>query len=118
MYNVVSWVFNRNNKRLSMKKREGETLITKEDIDHVAFLSRLELTEKERETYVRQLNAILEKIQPLKLLDTENVQPTAHILPVKNVFREDSVGQHMSLDNAMANSREHDENYFKVPKII
>jgi len=93
-------------------------LITKEDVDHVALLARLELAGEEREMYTRQLNGILEHFQSLQELDTENVQPTAHVLPLKNVYREDWVGQHMPREDALANCPDRDENYFKVPRII
>lgn len=93
-------------------------MITKKDVDHVALLARLELTEGEREMYTRQLNDILEHFQSLQELDTGNVQPTAHVLPLKNVFREDWVGQHMLREDALANCPDRDENYFKVPRII
>lgn len=93
-------------------------MITKKDVDHVAFLGRLELTEEEREIYTRQLNDILEHFQFLQQLDTENVPPTAHVLPLKNVFREDRVGRHMSREDALSNCPDRDGNYFKVPRIV
>lgn len=93
-------------------------MINKEDVDHVALLGRLELTEEEKETYTRQLSDILEHFQSLQRLDTENVQPTAHVLPLKNVMREDWAGQHLSREEALANCPDRDENYFKVPRII
>lgn len=93
-------------------------MITKKDVDHVALLGRLKLSEQEREMYTRQLNDILEHFQFLQRLDTENVQPTAHVLPLKNVFREDWAGQHISRKDALANCPDPEENYFKVPKIV
>lgn len=93
-------------------------MITKEDVDHVALLGRLELTDEEREIYTKQLNEILGYFQYLQRLDTENVQPTAHVLPLKNVFREDWVGQHISREEVLANCPEREENYFKVPRIV
>jgi len=93
-------------------------LITGKDVDHVALLGRLELTDEEREMYTRQLNEILEYFQYLQRLDTENVQPTAHVLPLKNVFREDWVGQHISREEALANCPDRDGSYFKVPRIV
>lgn len=93
-------------------------MITKEDVDHVALLGRLELTGEERELYTRQLNDILEHFKLLQRLDTDKVQPTAHVLPLKNVLREDWVGQHISREDALANCPDRDENYFKVPRII
>lgn len=93
-------------------------MITKEDVDHVALLGRLELTGEEKEIYTKQLNDILGYFQSLERLNTEDIQPTAHVLPLKNVLREDWVGQHISRENALANCPDRDENYFKVPRII
>lgn len=93
-------------------------MINKSDVDHIALLGRLELTEEEKETYTRQLNDILEHFKSLQRLDTENVPPTAHVLPLQNVLREDWVGQHLPREEAMANCPDRDDNYFKVPKII
>ena len=93
-------------------------MITKEDVDHVALLGRLELTEEEREMYTRQLNDILGHFQSLERLNTENVQPTAHVLPLKNVYREDWVGQHLSRKEVLSNGPDLEENCFKVPKIV
>lgn len=93
-------------------------MISKKDVDHVALLGRLELTEQERDMYTKQLNDILEHFQSLERLDTDNVPPTAHVLPLKNVFREDWVGQHISRDEALSNCPDRDENFFKVPRIV
>jgi len=98
--------------------KEGESLITGKDVDHVALLSRLELTDREREMFTRQLNDILEHFQYLERLDTKDVQPTAHVLPLQNVYREDRVGRHIPREDALANCPDRDEGYFKVPKIV
>lgn len=95
-----------------------KSLITKKDVDHVALLGRLELTEEEKEIYTKQLNEILDYFQYLQRLDTENVQPTAHVLPLRNVFREDWVGQHISREEGLANCPDRDKDYFKVPRIV
>lgn len=93
-------------------------MITEKDVDHVALLGRLELTAEEKEMFTRQLNDILGHFRSLERLDTENVQPTAHVLPLQNVYREDQVGQHMPREDALSNCPDRDENYFKVPKIV
>lgn len=93
-------------------------MITKKDVDHVALLGRLALTEQERDMYTRQLNDILEHFQSLERLDTDKVQPTAHVLPLNNVFREDWVGRHISREEALANCPDREESFFKVPKIV
>jgi len=93
-------------------------LITKEDVEHVALLARLELTEEEKEMYTKQLGDILGYFQSLAELDTEGVPPTAHVLPLQNVFREDLVGHHLTPDEVLANCPEREGNFFKVPKIV
>jgi aspartyl-tRNA(Asn)/glutamyl-tRNA(Gln) amidotransferase subunit C len=93
-------------------------LITKKDVDQVALLGRLELTGEENDMYTRQLNDILGHFQNLERLDTDDIQPTAHVLPLKNVFREDVVGEHISREAALANCPDRYENFFKVPRIV
>lgn len=88
-------------------------LITKKDLEHVALLSRLELTGSEKAMFARQLNDILNYFQSLDCLDTENVQPTTHVLPLQNVFREDWVGQHTSRQDALANCPDRQGDYFR-----
>ncbi|ACV61674.1 glutamyl-tRNA(Gln) amidotransferase, C subunit [Desulfofarcimen acetoxidans DSM 771] len=93
-------------------------MITKADVEHVALLGRLYLSEEEKERYTDQLNAILEYAQMLQKLDTENVPPTAHALPMQNVFREDCAGDCLTNEEVLSNAPEREEEYFKVPKII
>ena len=93
-------------------------MLTKEQVEHVALLARLDLTEEEKEKYAAQLSGILEYVEKLNQLDTTDVPPTAHVLPIKNVFREDKVGDHLSNDEALQNAPDRDGNSFRVPKIM
>ncbi len=93
-------------------------MISNKDVDQVALLGRLKLTDEEKEMYTRQLNDILEHFRFLERLDTAGVQPTAHVLPLKNVLREDWPGQHISREEALANCPDREEDYFKVPRIV
>ena len=93
-------------------------MITKKDVEHVALLARLELTEEEKEKYTQQLNNILEYAEKLKKLDTENIQPTAHPLPINNVFRPDEAKPGVSNEAALANAPSKEDGYFRVPKIV
>lgn len=93
-------------------------MISLKDVEHVALLGRLELTDEEKEIYAKQLSDILEYARKLQDLDTTDTQPTAHVLPLKNVFREDKVGEHLPVENVLANAPEKQENFFKVLKII
>ncbi|WP_438266169.1 Asp-tRNA(Asn)/Glu-tRNA(Gln) amidotransferase subunit GatC [Desulfurispora thermophila] len=89
-----------------------------EQVEHVALLARLALTPEEKELYSRQLSAILEYARKLEELDVSDVPPTAHVLPLRNVLRQDQVGAHMPPEEALANAPEREENYFKVPRIV
>lgn len=93
-------------------------MISKQDIESVALNARLELDEDEKELYAKQLNDILNHAQDLEEINTEDVPPTVHILPIKNVFREDVVGEHLPNEKAIANAPEAEGNFFKVPKIL
>jgi aspartyl-tRNA(Asn)/glutamyl-tRNA(Gln) amidotransferase subunit C len=93
-------------------------MITREDVEHVAELARLELTSTEKERFIAQLNDILTYFEKLDELDTSYVEPTSHVIPMSNVFRDDEVRP--SLDRAMVlqNAPEESHFFFKVPRII
>lgn len=88
------------------------------EIDHVALLSRLKLTDKEKELFSRQVGGIIKYIDKLNELDTANVEPTAHVLPVMNVFREDTLKPSLPRDKVLQNSPAKDDTFYRVPKII
>jgi len=92
--------------------------ISKQEVEHVAMLARLELTEEEKQTYTEQLNSILDYAAMLDRLDTRDVQPTAHPLPLQNVFREDVVRPSILQEDALANAPDQEDGFFKVPKIV
>lgn len=93
-------------------------MITKAAVEHVALLARLELTEEEKEMYTQQLNQILDYAERLNELDTTNVAPTAHVLPIHNVMREDKSEQVMTNEEALANAPAKEDGFFRVPKIV
>jgi len=92
--------------------------ITSKEVLYVAELARLELSPGEVDRFTTQLNSILEYMDQLNELDTTEVEPTSHVLPLTNVLREDEVGHSLSLDEVLANAPEHDKDHFVVPKII
>ncbi len=92
--------------------------ITKKDVEYVAKLAKLRLSEKEKKKYTKQLDQILKYIDKLNELDTKKVKPTSHVLPLKNVFREDRVGKSLRVEKVLENAPEKIKNFFKVPKII
>ena len=89
-----------------------------EDVDHVAALAHLKFSDDEREQLVGQLNAILAYMEQLNTLDTSGVEPTSHVLNLKNVFRRDEVGTSLSQEEALRNAPSSDRGHFTVPKVI
>lgn len=92
--------------------------ITRKDVEHVALLARLEIAEDQIEKFTTQLDAILEYADNLSQLDTAEVKPTAHVLPVHNVMRADEVKPSLPRDLALQNAPHAEDGYFKVPKLI
>lgn len=92
--------------------------INKKDIEHVAHLARLNLTENELETMTDQLDNILQYVDKLGKLDTDNVPPTSHVFSVSNAFREDGVKESLSQEKAVENGPQQNGEMFQVPKII
>ncbi|MDA8351787.1 MAG: Asp-tRNA(Asn)/Glu-tRNA(Gln) amidotransferase subunit GatC [Firmicutes bacterium] len=92
--------------------------ISKEQVEHVARLARLQLTEEEAQVYTSQLNDILKFAEKLNELDTEGVEPTSHVLPMANVLREDENRPSLDRDKALANAPEQAEGMFQVPDVF
>jgi len=92
--------------------------ITIKEVEHVARLARLELTEAEKEQMRAQLDSILSYIEKLNELDTSAVEPTSHVLPMKNVFREDEVRPSLLQEEALANAPDRQDLFFRVPRIL
>jgi aspartyl-tRNA(Asn)/glutamyl-tRNA(Gln) amidotransferase subunit C len=92
--------------------------ISKEQVEHVARLARLEVSEDEKAMFARQLSAILTYMEQLKEVSTEGVEPTATVLPTENVFREDEVKPSLTQELALANAPDQADGFFRVPKIL
>jgi aspartyl-tRNA(Asn)/glutamyl-tRNA(Gln) amidotransferase subunit C len=93
-------------------------MITRQDVEHVAELARLELTAAEKEQFIAQLNSILTYIEKLSELNTTAVEPTSHVIPMSNVFRDDLVRPSLERDLALQNAPQESHFFFKVPRII
>ncbi|HYH03464.1 MAG TPA: Asp-tRNA(Asn)/Glu-tRNA(Gln) amidotransferase subunit GatC [Bacillota bacterium] len=92
--------------------------LSKAEVEHVARLARLELSETEKEEFTGQLNEILHFVEQLNQLDTKAVEPTAHAIPVANVFRQDEVKPSLDPELALTNAPDRVDNFFKVPKVL
>ncbi len=88
------------------------------DVEYVAKLARLEVTEAEKEKFTAQLNDILLYIDQLNELDTRGVAPMSHAIAVTNAFREDKIAESLGTQKALANAPDARGEFFRVPKVI
>jgi aspartyl-tRNA(Asn)/glutamyl-tRNA(Gln) amidotransferase subunit C len=93
-------------------------MITLAEVEHVARLARLALSAEEKERMRGQLDAILGYIDQLQRIDTTDVPPTSHVLPLANVMREDEVRPSYPVDAMLANAPDPDGELFRVPRIL
>lgn len=92
--------------------------ISKEEIEHIAVLARLSLSEEEKELFGSQLSSILDYMEKLNELDTKGIEPTSHVLTLSNVMRDDIPRPSIPKEDALMNAPDHTEKFFRVPKII
>ncbi len=92
--------------------------VTKKDVETVASLARLIYTEEEKEKLAGTLNSILSYFDKLSELDTTDVEPLTHILPVENVMREDERKPSLDQDTALANAPKKSQGHFSVPRVV
>ena len=92
--------------------------ISKQEVEHVAKLARLEITEGEKDTLSKQLSSILTYIEELKSWDTTGVEPTATVQEQTNVLREDRPRPSLPVEQAVMNAPDSAGGYFRVPKIL
>ncbi len=88
------------------------------DVEHIAHLARLRLTEEEEMKFSAQLNSILTYVEKLNELDTTGVEPTSHVLALSDVMREDGVRASLAQDEALMNAPDRNDHFYRVPKII
>jgi len=96
----------------------GSERITRADVEHVAQLARLALTDEELTSLTSELGAILDYAAEVSALDTDGVEPTAHPLPLVNVFRADAVEPSLPRDEVLAAAPAAEDGRFKVPRIL
>lgn len=93
-------------------------MLSREQVQKVATLARLKLTDAEMDAMTSQLGAILGYVEQLNELDTTNVEPMAHPLPMQNVFREDVLQPSLTTDEALANAPKRSGDFYAVPAIL
>jgi len=106
------------NRVLDFPQRLLLVRLSSSEIDHIALLARLDLSPAERERAATELSQILEHFEQLAALDTENVEPTSHVMPVVNVLRRDEVRPGLTLDAVLQNAPEHAAGQFQVPRVV
>lgn len=103
---------------MSVQKRDQVEELGREDVERVALLARLELTEAELDHFAQDLTSVLHHINQLAALDLEGVEPTAHPIAVADVVREDVDRPGLETEAALSNAPEQENYCFKVPQII
>ena len=92
--------------------------LSPEEVDHIALLARLELSPAERERATNELSQILGYFETLNQLDTEGVQPMAHVLNMENVLRPDTPRPGLAREAALQNAPEAADGMFQVPRVV
>lgn len=92
--------------------------IDMKEVEHIALLARINISEEEKAEFAEQMNLILQYIEKLNELDTSGIEPLYHILPIYNVFREDHAVESPARDELLANAPQQEDGYYKVPRIL
>ena len=93
-------------------------MITDKDVKYIANLARIHLQDEEAKHLTKDLESILGYIDKLTKLDVTNIKPTSHVLPLKNVYREEKIQPSLTQEEAMKFSVEQHNGSYKVPKVI
>ena len=87
-------------------------------VEKIAHLARLEYSDSEKENLAKEMNKILDWMDKLNEVNTDNVQPLMHMSQELNVWRDDIVAPHLDHKKALYNAPKKDSDYFRVPKVI
>ena len=92
--------------------------ITEKDVEHVASLAHLEFDDETKKNITAQLKNILTYVKKLNELDTSGIEPTSHVLPLQNVFKDDLMKTIFDKESSFQNAPQFDKGHYQVPKII
>ncbi len=95
-----------------------KNIVSKKEIEHIAWLAHVTLSEEEKTLFTEQFNEILGYFQKINEANTEDVPPTYHILELINVQRKDTVTPSLPADEALKNAPKKEERFYKAPRII
>lgn len=97
-----------------MKKQH----LSKEEVEHVAWLAHIKLSEQEKTLFTEQFNEILDYFKKIDDVDTKGVEPTYHVLDMKNVSRKDEITPSLPIEEALKNAPKREKKFFKAPRIV
>lgn len=92
--------------------------LSREEVQHVAQLARLDFSDEEEQQMAEEMSQILDYVEKLDELDTSGVPPMSHVLDVTNVFRDDEIESRIDQDQALEPAPETDDEYFRVPPVV
>ena len=92
--------------------------LSKKDVEHVAWLAHIELSDKEKTLVTEQLNEILEYFKKIDAVDTKGVEPTYHVLDLNNVSRADEIKSSLTTEEALRNVPKKEKKFLKAPRIF
>ena len=95
-----------------------EQHLSKKDVEHVAWLAHIELSDQEKTLFTEQFNEILEYFKKIDEIDTEGVEPTYHVLDLNNVSRKDETAPSLSTEKNIKNAPKKEKKFFKAPRIV
>lgn len=93
-------------------------MITTKDVEHIGWLARLKIEEEKLDGYASQLNAVLDYFGQLDEVETEDIEPTYHVLEMNNVFRDDDPADCLAQQQSTGNAPRTQDGFFKAPRII
>ncbi|MEJ2271880.1 MAG: Asp-tRNA(Asn)/Glu-tRNA(Gln) amidotransferase subunit GatC [Candidatus Bathyarchaeota archaeon] len=97
-----------------MKKQH----LSKKDVEHVALLAHVEISDKEKILFTNQFNDILDYFKKIDSIDTEGINPTYHVLDINNVTRKDEPDVSLTIEEALQNAPKKEKRFFKAPRIV
>lgn len=99
-------------------KQNHNRIISRKEVEHIAWLARIELTETEVNIFTEQFKKILEYFTIIDEADTQGIMPTYQVLDLVNVYREDEVDKSLQKDSPLINAPKKKDGFFKSPRIF
>ena len=92
--------------------------LSKKEVEHIAWLAHIKLSDEEKALFTEQFNDILEFFKKIDMVDTKGVEPTYHVLDLKNVYRKDETTPSLPTEEALKNAPKKEKKFIKVPRIV